>query len=123
GTRLPTPAASAEEALRAAAQALRVETDRQLVQWLHSLGMRGLEALARMYLSIEGFALQASLPAGKGIGKLIAIDPESDDDDPRVLVVVVPRKSAIDPGGLAADLERLGVASALVITTADGGDW
>lgn len=104
-SRLPPPAAAAEQALRAAAQAADDETSNQLVQWLQSLGPRSLEALVRMWLDREGHGLVATLPPTRGIGRLVVVDAESDDED-RLLALVLPRKSAVDATAWAGDLER-----------------
>ena len=113
-SRLPGPAAAAEQALRAAVDAVDAETTAQLVQWLQSLGPRALEALVRMYLEREGFGLVATLPPTRGVGKLVVIDPESDDEDGKLLALVLPRKTAVDPSAWAGDGERNGCAGQLV---------
>lgn len=120
GARLPMPSAIAEDALRVAAQAVATETDRQLLHWVRSLGLRGLEALVRMYLAEEGFAITASLAPGRGLGRLVTVDPEPEDDDPRVLVVIAPRKTSIDSSAWSSDVERSGFGAVLVFTMADG---
>lgn len=112
-SRLPGPAAAAEQALRAAAQAADEETNNQLVQWLQSLGPRGLETLVRIWLEREGFALLATLPPARGIGRLVVADPEADEDD-RLLALVLPRKTAIDPTAWAGDAERNSCGGTLV---------
>ena len=114
GGRLPQPVAVAERELRSSMQALEAETRLQVTQWLQSLGLRGLEALVRIYLEREGYTLQSSLPAGRGMGKLVVYDPESDDDDPRALVLIAPRKTAIEPGCWQQDLDRNPCGSVLV---------
>lgn len=114
GSRLPGAAAAAEEALRAALANASLEAERQLFHWLGSLGPRGLEALVRVYLTREGFSIQGTLPPTKGISRLIAIDPELDEEDPRTLVVVIPRKAAGDPGAWLGELDRSQVANMLV---------
>lgn len=105
-SRLPGPAAAAEQALRAAIDAVDAETTNQLVQWLQSLGPRSLEALVRMYLEREGFGLVATLPPTRGVGKLVVLDPESDEEDGRLLTLVLPRKTTVDASAWAGDAER-----------------
>lgn len=119
GSRLPVPSAIAEDTLRVAAQAVAAETDRQLLHWVRSLGLRGLEALVRMYLAEEGYEIKASLPPGRGLGRLIAVDPDPDDDDPKVMVVVAPRKSSVDSGAWTSDVDRGSFGGVLVISMAD----
>ena len=104
-SRLPPPAAAAEQALRAAAQAVDDETNNQLVQWLQSLGPRSLEALVRMWLEREGFGLVVTLPPARGIGRLVVVDPDGEEDD-RLLALILPRKTAIDATAWAGDAER-----------------
>lgn len=120
-TRLPPPAAAAEQALRAAAHAADEETTSQLVQWLQSLGPRSLETLVRMWLEREGYALLSTLPPVRGIGRLVVADPDADEDD-RVLALVLPRKSAIDPTAWAGDGERNNCSSTLVFAMGDVPD-
>ena len=105
-SRLPGPAAAAEQSLRAAIDAVDEETTTQLVQWLQSLGPRGLEAIVRMYLEREGYGLIATLPPSRGVGKLVVSDPEAEDDDGRLLALVLPRKTALDASAWAGDSER-----------------
>jgi len=119
GSRLPVPSAIAEDTLRVAAQAVAAETDRQLLHWVRSLGLRGLEALVRMYLAEEGYEVKASLAPGKGVGRLLAVDPDPDDDDPKVMVVVAPRKSSVDAGAWTYDVDRITFGGVLVFSMAD----
>jgi hypothetical protein len=118
-SRLPAPAAAAEQALRAAIAAADDETTNQLVQWLQSLGPRALESLVRMWLEREGFGLVTTLPPSRGVGKLVVLDPDSDDDDGRLLALILPRKTAVDPGAWAGDGERQGCGGHLVFAMGD----
>ena len=104
--RLPGPAAASEQNLRAALAVVDEETTSQLVQWLQSLGPRALEAIVRMYLEREGFGLITTLPPTRGVGKLVVSDPESDDEDGRLLALVLPRKTAVDATAWGGDGER-----------------
>ena len=113
-SRLPGPAAAAEQALRAAVDALDAETTNQLVLWLQSLGPRSLEALVRMYLEREGYGLVATLPPTRGVGKLVVLDPESDEEDGRLLALVLPRKTTVDASAWAGDAERSACGGYLV---------
>lgn len=119
GSRLPVPSAIAEDTLRVAAQAVAAETDRQLLHWVRSLGLRGLEALVRMYLAEEGYEVKASLAPGKGVGRLLAVDPDPEEDDPKVMVVVAPRKSSVDAGAWTSDVDRVSFGGVLVFSMAD----
>lgn len=112
--RLPAAAAAAEQALRAALGVVDEETTAQLVQWLQSLGPRSLEAIVRMYLEREGFGLVATLPPSRGVGKLVVGDPESEDEDGRLLALVLPRKTTVDASAWAGDGERNGCDGHLV---------
>jgi hypothetical protein len=121
GTRLPERAAAAEQALREAARALEEETRGQLIQWLHSLGARALESLVRMYLAREGYQLVSAMPPARGVGKLVLDDVE---DDGRVLAIVVPRRTGVDPKLWEGEPERNGCSSVLLFTMADPpDDW
>ncbi len=120
--RLPTAAATAETALRTAMAALEVETSTQLVQWVQSLGPRSLDALARIYLEREGFGLVASLAPVRGIGKLVVTDPEGEDEDARLLVLMISRKTATDPSAWDGDIERHGCTGYLVFAAGDPPD-
>lgn len=106
GTRLPDKASKAEQALRNAARVLETETRAQIIQWLQSLGARALESLVRIYLHREGFTLLSALPPSRGLGKLVVEDPDPDDDESRLLVLVVPRRTALEPKAWDGELER-----------------
>jgi len=121
-SRLPGPAASAEQSLRVAADVLDAETTNQLVQWLQSLGPRSLEALARIYLEREGFSLVTTLPPVRGVGKLVVQDPEAEDEDGRLLMIVLPRKAGLDPSSWAGDAERNTCGGHLVFAMGEAPD-
>ena len=120
GSRLPEKAAAAEHALRAAAHKLEGETEAQLLLWLQSLGARSLESLVRIWLSREGFSLVATLPPARGLGKLVADDPEPEDDDGRTLVLIIPRKTGLDPRLWEGEAERNNCSTTLVFAMSDG---
>ena len=122
-SRLPGPAAAAEQALRAAVDALDAETTNQLVQWLQSLGPRSLEALVRMYLDREGFGLVMTLPPTRGVGKLVVLDPESDEEEGKLLTLVLPRKTTVDASAWAGDAERSGCAGHLVFAMGEAPEF
>ncbi len=121
GTRLPEKAAAAEQALRDAVRVLEEETQTQLVQWLHSLGARALESLVRIYLSREGYQLVSAMPPARGVGKLVVDDGE---EEGRVLALVVPRRTPVDPKLWDGDAERNGCTSVLLFAMGDPPeDW
>lgn len=120
--RLPGPAAASEQGLRAALAAVDEETTAQIVQWLQSLGPRALEAIVRMYLEREGFGLIATLPPTRGVGKLVVSDPESEDEDGRLLALVLPRKTAVDATAWAGDGERNACGGTLVFAMGEPPD-
>jgi hypothetical protein len=106
GTRLPEKAAKAEQALRGAARVVETETRAQLIQWLQSLGARALESLVRIHLQREGFTLVSALPPSRGLGKLVVEDPDPEFEEPRLLVLVVPRRTALEPKAWEGEVER-----------------
>jgi len=103
-SRVPEKVAAAENALRSAWLTLESETRTQLRAWLGSLGARALETLVRMHLDREGYRLVATLPPGRGLAKLLIEDNESDGD--RILLLVVPRKTAVEARLWEEDPER-----------------
>jgi hypothetical protein len=119
GSRLPEKAALAERAARAALLALESETEAQLLLWLQSLGARSLEALVRIWLEREDYSLVATLPPSRGLGKLVADEPELEDEDGRTLVLIVPRKTALEPKLWEGEAERNGCSGTLVFTMSD----
>ena len=106
GTRLPDKASKAEQALRAAARTLETETREQILQWLQSLGARALESLVRIYLQRESFTLLSALPPSRGLGKLVVEDPDPEFDEARLLVLVVPRRTTLEPKAWEVEVER-----------------
>jgi hypothetical protein len=122
GARLPERAAKAEAALRQAIRDLEQETQAQFVQWLQSLGARALECLVRIWLRREGHGLVASLPPSRGIGRLVVEDPEAEDDEAKLLVVVVPRRTPLDAKLWEGDPERHGTGGLIVFSMGDEGE-
>jgi hypothetical protein len=122
GGRLPDPAAKAEQALRDAALRLEAETETQLHAWLQSLGARALESLVRIYLTREGYQLVIALPPSRGVGKLVVEDPMADDDEGRQLVLVVPKRTAIDPKLWEGEVERNNCSALTLFAMADVPD-
>ncbi|MCX4245814.1 winged helix-turn-helix domain-containing protein [Paraliomyxa miuraensis] len=106
GTRLPEKAAKAEQALRGAARVVETETREQLIQWLQSLGARALESLVRIHLQREGYSLVSALPPSRGLGKLVVEDPEPEFEDSRLLVLVIPRRTALEARAWDGEAER-----------------
>lgn len=106
GTRLPDKASKAEQALRSAARSLEVETRTQIIHWLQSLGARALESLVRIYLHREGFTLLSALPPSRGLGKLVVEDPDPEEDESRMLVLVVPRRTTLEAKAWDGEVER-----------------
>lgn len=119
GSRLPEKAALAERAARAALLELENETEAQLLLWLQSLGARSLEALVRIWLDREDYSLVATLPPARGLGKLVADEPELDDEDGRTLVLIVPRKTTLESKLWEGEAERNGCSATLVFTMSD----
>lgn len=119
GTRVPEPVAKAEQSLRDALAHLDRETSNQFERWLQSLGARALESLVRMYLQAEGYNLAATLPPSRGMGKLIVEDPDPEDDESRVLVLVVPRRTQLEPKLWEGEVERNNCGALLLFTTAE----
>ncbi len=124
GSRLPERAAAAEHAARAALLALENETEDQLLLWLQSLGARSLEALVRIWLEREDYTLVATLPPSRGLGKLVVDEPDPEDDDGRTLVLIVPRKTSLEPKLWDGEAERNACSATLVFAmgeaSADG---
>ncbi|MFO0633812.1 MAG: hypothetical protein U0168_13265 [Nannocystaceae bacterium] len=76
----------------------------------------------RIWLRAEGHTLQASLPPGRGVGRLVVDDPEADDDDARLLVVVVPRRTAFDVKAWEGEPERHGAGAVVAFAMGDVPD-
>ena len=111
GARGPEAAWAAEKALRAAVAELERQTEAHLRAWLAGLGARGLEAVVRMYLNAEGYRVRSTMPPARGVCRLVAEDVQQDED--RVLVVAVPRKSSIDLRLSETEAERASCSSVL----------
>lgn len=118
GTRLPEAAARAERELRTAITTLERETESQILQWLQSLGSRSLESLVRIYLQREGYALLSALPPARGVGRLIVEDPDP-EEDARLLALVIPRRTPVDPKLWEGELERNGCSNILLVAMGD----
>lgn len=114
GSRVPEKAAAAEYAARSAIRTLEQETEKQLLLWLQSLGARSLESLVRIWLAREDYNLVATLPPSRGLGKLVVDDPDPDDDDGRTLVLIVPRKTSLEPKLWDGEAERNKCAQTMV---------
>ncbi|NVB42208.1 hypothetical protein G6O69_30575 [Pseudenhygromyxa sp. WMMC2535] len=119
GARLPEKAAAAEYAARRAVEQLEKETHGQLLSWLQTLGARSLESLVRVWLDRESYPLVATLPPARGLGKLIVEDAEGDSDDSRLLVLIVPRKTSLEPKLWEGDAERNGCGAIMVFAMCD----
>jgi hypothetical protein len=119
GSRLPEKAAAAEHAMRSAIRDLEKETESQLLLWLHTLGARSLESFVRIWLAHEGFGILATLPPSRGLGKLVVEDPDPEDDDGRTLVLIVPRKTNLEPKLWDGEAERNSCANTLVFAMSD----
>ncbi|MCH9681313.1 MAG: winged helix-turn-helix domain-containing protein [Deltaproteobacteria bacterium] len=119
GTRLPDKAAKAEQAVRAAARTLEIETQAQIIQWLQSLGARALESLVRIYLHRESFTLLSALPPSRGLGKLVVEDPDPEYDEPKLLVLVVPRRTALEAKAWDGEVERNQCGGVLIFAMGD----
>lgn len=119
GTRIPEAVAKAEQAVRDAMATLERETSAQFERWLQSLGARALESLVRMYLQAENYRLTATLPPSRGMGKLIVEDPEPEEDETRALVLVVPRRTQLEPKLWDGELERNNCGALMLFTTAE----
>jgi len=122
GTRVPERAARAEAALRDAIRDVEQETSGQFVQWLQTLGTRSLESLVRIWLRREGYGLHTTLPPARGVGRLVVEDPESEEEDGRLFVVVIPRRTALDAKAWEGDPERNGCAGVLAFSMVDGAE-
>ena len=64
-----------------------------------------------MYLSAEGYRVRSTMPPARGVCRLVAEDVQQDED--RVLVVAVPRKSSIDLRLSETEAERASCSSVL----------
>jgi hypothetical protein len=126
-SRVPPAVTAAEQALHAAITALNNEIANAFVQWLQTLGPRGLEAVARIWLTREGYPVLATLPPSRGIAKLVIGDIEADSDsdseedeaNPKLLALILPRRAGIDASAWAGDLERTQASGCLVFCMGD----
>ena len=105
--------------MRTAVRELEKETESQLLLWLQSLGARSLESFVRIWLAHEGFGILATLPPSRGLGKLVVEDPDPEDDDGRTLVLIVPRKTNLEPKLWDGEAERNTCANTLVFAMSD----
>jgi hypothetical protein len=62
--------------------------------------------LVRIHLQREGFALVSALPPSRGLGKLVVEDPDPEFEEPRLLVLVVPRRTTLEPRAWDGEAER-----------------
>ncbi|MGB1700785.1 MAG: hypothetical protein ACPHRO_12565, partial [Nannocystaceae bacterium] len=111
GARLPESAWTAERALRDAQAEVAKQTELQLRGWLTSLGPRGLETLARMYLKREGYRVRSTMVPARGVCRLVVED--GDEEDERYLAVVVPKKSSMEMRVMESEAERANCAGVL----------
>ncbi|MCY0985619.1 hypothetical protein OV203_00655 [Nannocystis sp. ILAH1] len=126
-SRVPPAVTTAEQALHAAIAALNNEIANAFVQWLQTLGPRGLEAVARIWLTREGYPVLATLPPSRGIAKLVIGDIEGESDseseeeetNPKLLALILPRRAGIDASAWAGDLERTQASGCLVFCMGD----
>src|SRR5690606_41136846 len=86
--------------------------------WVQSLGSRSLESLVRIYLQREGYALLSALPPARGVGRLIVEDPDP-EEDARLLALVIPRRTPVDPKLWEGELERNGCSNILLVAMGD----
>jgi hypothetical protein len=83
----------------------------------------------RIYLQREGYNLVASLPPSRGLAKLVVQDPDDGEveegeeggADDKVLVLVIPRRTTLEPRAWEGEAERNGCQSMLVF--AMGEPW
>lgn len=119
-SRVPPAVTAAEQGLHAAIATLNAEIANHFVQWLQTLGARGLEAVARIWLAREGYPVLATLPPSRGIAKLVVADPEgesepeSEDDEAKLLVLILPRRAGVEPSAWVGDLDRVQASGCVV---------
>lgn len=120
-SRVPPALTAAEQALHAAVATLNTEITNHFVQWLQTLGPRGLEAVARIWLAREGYPVLATLAPCRGVAKLVIGDVEGEsesesesEEDGKLLALILPRRAGIDPSAWAGDLERAQAGGHLV---------
>lgn len=126
-SRVPPAVTAAEQALHAAVATLNNEIANHFVQWLQTLGPRGLEAVARIWLAREGYPVLATLAPSRGIAKLVVgdVDGESDSDGEedegggKLLALILPRRAGIDASAWAGDVERAQASGCLVFCMGD----
>lgn len=120
GVRLPAAAWTAERALRSAQAEVAKQTDLQLRAWLTGLGPRGLETLVRMYLTREGYRVRSTMVPARGICRMLVEDGEGDEE--RYLVVVAPKKAAVEMRVLESEAERASCVGVLAFVMGDADD-
>ena len=76
----------------------------------------------RIYLQQEGYSLVSTLPPSRGLGKLVVDDPEADEDDGRVLVLVVPKRTVLEPKLWEGELERNGCQQLMLCAMGEVGE-
>jgi hypothetical protein len=70
-------------------------------------------------LEREDYGLVATLPPSRGLGKLVVDEPEPEDEDGRTLVLIVPRKTSLEPKLWDGEAERNGCSGTLVFAMAE----
>lgn len=93
----------------------------------------------RIHLQREGYTLVSALPPARGLGKLVVDDPDPEFEESRTLVLVIPRRTALEPkawdgeaernhcGGVVmfamAELDEAAMGDARVIGAAELAQW
>jgi hypothetical protein len=70
-------------------------------------------------LQREGFMLVTALPPSRGLGKLVVEDPDPEFEEPRLLVLVVPRRTALEPKAWDGEAERNQCAGVILFAMGD----
>jgi hypothetical protein len=119
GARLPEPVAIAEGTMRKAARVLERETGEHLVRWLESLGARALEAVVRIFCEREQFPILSSLPASRGMTRMVIEDPEGEEGSTHTLVFVIPRRANFDHRQIESEIDKSGCPAVMAFIMGD----